>query len=65
KTYQYLSDGLLVNEFKIPKDYTQGFRYFLTDNPEFLKIMKTEHKDKIISEAFSLLEDYKKMIPSE
>lgn len=65
KTYQYLSDELLVNEFKIPEDYTQGFRYFLTDNPQFVQVMNTKRKDQIIFKAFSLLEDYQKLISDE
>ncbi|MFA5556251.1 MAG: hypothetical protein WCY06_04785 [Flavobacteriaceae bacterium] len=65
KTYQYLSDELMINEFKIPAYYTEDFRYFLTDNSNFLKAMKTKNKDNIVSTAFSLLEEYKKTISDD
>src|SRR5690554_846166 len=48
-TEDYLSDELLISKFDIPKEYTESFRMFLAENPDFMKVMKTKDNDNIIS----------------
>jgi len=64
-TESYLSDELLISQFNIPINYINSFRMFLVDNPDFMEVMKTNNKDNIISKAFSLSEEFQKIISDE
>ncbi|RWW92305.1 hypothetical protein [Flavobacterium cerinum] len=59
------SEEDIVREFKVPKEYVQGFVFYVSEDPEFAANMKAQNTTMAKFLMTGLAEKYLKLIPNE
>lgn len=65
KFESYFKDTMIIQNLGIPKEYVEGYKYFIIENPEFVQAMNANNRMTINRCVLNLAEKYKKMLADE